>query len=869
MRKNLIKKSFTLLSILTTLLLSSAFLTITSYTRNSIAASTSGFRAGNIISDAVMSNHNSMSVQDIQNFLTSKNSCNNRDYNYYLQLSGARPNYKWHWKDGHFVCLSEERFGDGQTIGTGQTAAEIIWQAGQDYKINPQVLLVLLEKETSLITDPIPNDHDYRKATGYGCPDTAACDSKYYGFKNQIRNAAALFRHVLDNGYSVYPEKRNGVYVGYHPNAACGKTQVYIENRATAALYRYTPYQPNNAALSAGYGTGDGCSSYGNRNFYLYFTDWFGSTQFSVSGTPINIPNGTYALSSAISSNYVIGTNASNNAQLATDKNAKSSKWKIEQVNNTSYYKLTNMSTNRVLDIFDAGTTNGSNIRTWSYNATCAQHWKIYQTSDGYLTFESACAPGMVADIFNAEASANTNIQLWQTNGSKAQKWQLYTGKTIADGTYNILSKLDYGKAVDIHNSLNANGTNIKLWQTNGAWAQNWQFTYDSGTDSYYVINPTTGRSLDITNGNTAQGTNVQLWSRNSTCAQRWKALSNEDGSITLLSLCTPSRALDLSGGNTANNTNIEIWNVNNTEAQKWKVVKPVSGTPINIPNGTYALSSAISSNYVIGTNASNNAQLATDKNAKSSKWKIEQVNNTSYYKLTNMSTNRVLDIFDAGTTNGSNIRTWSYNATCAQHWKIYQTSDGYLTFESACAPGMVADIFNAEASANTNIQLWQTNGSKAQKWQLYTGKTIADGTYNILSKLDYGKAVDIHNSLNANGTNIKLWQTNGAWAQNWQFTYDSGTDSYYVINPTTGRSLDITNGNTAQGTNVQLWSRNSTCAQRWKALSNEDGSITLLSLCTPSRALDLSGGNTANNTNIEIWNVNNTEAQKWKVVKK
>jgi hypothetical protein len=32
------------------------------------------------------------------------------------------------------------------------------------------------------------------------------------------------------------------------------------------------------AAINAGYGSGDGCSAYGNRNFWLYYTDWFGST---------------------------------------------------------------------------------------------------------------------------------------------------------------------------------------------------------------------------------------------------------------------------------------------------------------------------------------------------------------------------------------------------------------------------------------------------------------------------------------------------------------------------------------------------------------------------------------------------------------
>lgn len=66
--------------------------------------------------------------------------------------------------------------------------------------------------------------------------------------------------------------------IAYHPNASCGSSTVTLANRATAALYNYTPYQPNEAALAHMYGTGDDCSSYGNRNFWRIFTDWFGST---------------------------------------------------------------------------------------------------------------------------------------------------------------------------------------------------------------------------------------------------------------------------------------------------------------------------------------------------------------------------------------------------------------------------------------------------------------------------------------------------------------------------------------------------------------------------------------------------------------
>jgi hypothetical protein len=66
--------------------------------------------------------------------------------------------------------------------------------------------------------------------------------------------------------------------IQYNPNAGCGSGTVYIQNQATAGLYNYTPYQPNPAALNNLYGTGDGCSAYGNRNFWRMFNDWFGST---------------------------------------------------------------------------------------------------------------------------------------------------------------------------------------------------------------------------------------------------------------------------------------------------------------------------------------------------------------------------------------------------------------------------------------------------------------------------------------------------------------------------------------------------------------------------------------------------------------
>ena len=246
---------------------------------SSSAADARKFNAGNIMSDFVMTNKSSMSETQIQAFLLSKNSCNDTN----ISKAAAYPHLQYNIKNGKFVCLAEESF-------NGESAARIIWQASQDYNINPQVLLVLLEKEQGLITDTWPNNIQYRSATGYGCPDTADCDGKYFGFKNQVRNAANFFRAYQTGNTGWYKlvwpgNKYTGTWqpfdysLQYHPNTGCGSISTRIENRATASLYSYTPYRPNQAALNAQSGTGDGCSSYGNRNFWMFFNDWFGPTQ--------------------------------------------------------------------------------------------------------------------------------------------------------------------------------------------------------------------------------------------------------------------------------------------------------------------------------------------------------------------------------------------------------------------------------------------------------------------------------------------------------------------------------------------------------------------------------------------------------------
>lgn len=260
------------------------------------------FKPGHIIDDGVFVNKSSMNQSQIQSFLNAKVPA--------CDTLGAQPSEfgggtrrQWAEARGYsppYTCLRDYTEG-------GRPSAQIIYDTAQEFSINPQVLIVLLQKEQGLVTDTWPLSKQYRTAAGYGCPDTAACDTTYYGFTNQIRWAARMFRAIMDDSPTWYtPYVLGNNSIRWSPTASCGASTIFIENRATQALYNYTPYQPNQAALNSGYGSGDSCSAYGNRNFYLYFRDWFGynggpvafktssssTTYLNISGYKMVVPYG-------------------------------------------------------------------------------------------------------------------------------------------------------------------------------------------------------------------------------------------------------------------------------------------------------------------------------------------------------------------------------------------------------------------------------------------------------------------------------------------------------------------------------------------------------------------------------------------------
>jgi len=188
-------------------------------------AQASSFDQNNLISNGEFIDTNSMNSAEIQRFLESKGS--------YL-------------KD----------FSEG-----GRSAAQIIWDASHGYgdasgsingisitsstgTVSPKVLLVTLQKEQSLISKTTRDDTALNKAMGYGCPDSGSYSSAYAGFTKQVEWSAWQFRYNYERaegaGFSDYQVAGSATFSDWN-----GIHNVTFSNRATSALYRYTPHVYN------------------------------------------------------------------------------------------------------------------------------------------------------------------------------------------------------------------------------------------------------------------------------------------------------------------------------------------------------------------------------------------------------------------------------------------------------------------------------------------------------------------------------------------------------------------------------------------------------------------------------------------------
>ncbi len=143
--------------------------------------------------------------------------------------------------------------------GVNRSATDIIWNASQTFSLSPRFLLVLLQREQSLIESNNPTQDQLDWAMGYAVCDDCQKDDpqiqKYRGFANQVYFGAKRIRESYLSDLEDHGSTLSGVGPGLP--TTIDQSRVIPVNFATSVLYSYTPHLN------------------GNYNFVRIWNRWF------------------------------------------------------------------------------------------------------------------------------------------------------------------------------------------------------------------------------------------------------------------------------------------------------------------------------------------------------------------------------------------------------------------------------------------------------------------------------------------------------------------------------------------------------------------------------------------------------------------
>lgn len=258
------------------------------------------FNPNLIISDQEMMNYNSMTVDQIQSFLEEQNSflatyktsnaygAEKRASEIIYEASTKNYDISFNSKTGIYTC--------DKTVVLGEKLIEeeVAAKCQPITTINPKLLLVLLQKETSLIQNTKPSSFHLDFATGYMIFDGMLTCSpfdpcyRFKGFGKQVNSAALQFRwYMLSPESYKYQAGNTYIFKNQYGTVSNSETKVTIENKATAALYNYTPHVYN-----------------GNYNFWKLWNTYFPTYGYA-NGSVLKIGEDYYLIQNGESRKFV------------------------------------------------------------------------------------------------------------------------------------------------------------------------------------------------------------------------------------------------------------------------------------------------------------------------------------------------------------------------------------------------------------------------------------------------------------------------------------------------------------------------------------------------------------------------------------
>ena len=583
------------------------------------------------------------------------------------------------------------------------------------------------------------------------------------------------------------------------------------------------------------------------------------------------IDNGIYRINTALNYNKVIDsmTVDGESVQIWHDWNALQQNFEVEYTDD-GYYTIKSKENGKVLAVSGQDVKSGSAIIQQYEQGSDQEKWIIKDEGNNQFSIITKCNTNLYLDVPNSNTEDGTKLCVNDNNGDNSQRFQfnlIGTEKILEDGTYRIAMFSNQNIGIDINEFSKDNGANVLIWE----WAdtnnnqKKFNLRYDENDGCYTITNVNSGKLLDVENGGSTNGSNVWQYEENGSDAQKWRIMKNTNGSFSIVSKHCGLN-LDISNGNIANGGNVQIYEENSSPAQQFMFIKLDNQTEKTVDDGIYEVTSAIDNNKVFDmtdnlTTDGTPLQLWDSDGFLQQRYKITY--NTTYYTITSMNSNKVLAINEK-----NQVIQKTADGSTNEKWRIKSYGDNRYAFASLSNDYCI-DIPSGNIYNGVKLQAYKGNNSETQQYHLINRtpmqgtQTIKDGIYKISTNLNNNQVMDVFTS---NGLEVQLWNNWEAAQQNFEIKYNN--DGYYTIkSKINGKVLAVNSLDVRNGTSIVQQDEQGTDQEKWIIKDEGNNNYSIISKSN-NYYIDVPLEDSSNGVKLQMYENNGTNAQRFKFIK-
>ncbi|GEM_PF-4834042 len=418
---------------------------------------------------------------------------------------------------------------------------------------------------------------DYDGFAGVQCTDLIQMYANYLGQYLPAVGASKYATANLPSGWKRYNNNtvpQSGDIFIYDGNTygAYGAGHVGIILEVNSDGYKCIEYNWSNQLY--------GAIRYvnGQRSFSYIIRPDFPTARISP-GKPASIPAGYYIINSAVGNKFldVEGNSKADNANIRMlSPTGKSGQiFYIGKNQKNTGYNMRNLSGKYVQT--DTNTPGMHNVKQYKYSDMDGQNWLFEDAGNGYVYARNFF--NYYLDVDNSKNDEGTNVKVYGYNGSNAQKWK-YTkvsGKEktkISSGNYIIRSKIG-NKVLDVGGGSLNSGAALDIYTQNNTGAQIFNIGWNNAIGANYITNVRSNKLVDTPNANT-MGNAIQS-DKTMNKTQTWFFEDAGGGYYYIRNLW--GYYLDVAYGKNADGTKVNVWEFTGDDKQKWKIEKATTAT--------------------------------------------------------------------------------------------------------------------------------------------------------------------------------------------------------------------------------------------------------------------------------------------------